>query len=196
LAAGNGFTCVVSSVGAVSCWGANSKGQLGDGTTANRFFPIVVVLLSDAVAVGAGDEHSCVLRADQSVSCWGSNWAGQLGDATTTDRAIPAPVLGLTGVVSIGVGVRHSCALDTAGAVWCWGANESGQIGDGTVISSRNARTKVTGLPGPAVAIGAGLAHTCALLADNRVFCWGANGYMELGDATNASSTSPVAVQF
>ena len=90
--------CVLHSRGAVSCWGRNDVGQIGDGTTIRRLTPVRLSGISDAVdiSVSSGSltvgAHACALRQDGSVSCWGGNNAGQLGDGTLADGLTPGRV--------------------------------------------------------------------------------------------------------
>ncbi|HIF46549.1 MAG TPA: hypothetical protein EYQ73_07170, partial [Candidatus Poseidoniales archaeon] len=93
LSSGNGHTCAILDNGSVSCWGYNSDGQLGDGTTTDRHSPTQTLSLGTgrtAVAISSGGYHTCAILDDGTVSCWGNNGAGQLGDGTTTNRSTPA----------------------------------------------------------------------------------------------------------
>ena len=87
--AGDFHNCALQADGAVRCWGNNSNGQLGDGTTTNRSVPTAVPGLTGVVALASGYLHSCAVQADGAVRCWGRNSNGQLGDGTTVDRSIP-----------------------------------------------------------------------------------------------------------
>src|SRR4249919_50256 len=140
------YTCALTATGTVRCWGDNSRGQLGDGTTIQRRTPATVSGLGSGVrAIAAANLHTCALTAAGAVLCWGDNSHGQLGDGTTTQRLTPVPVAGLdSGVRAIAAGGEHACAVTTAGAVLCWGDNIVGQLGDGTT-TRRTTPVAVTG---------------------------------------------------
>jgi alpha-tubulin suppressor-like RCC1 family protein len=101
ISSGLTHSCVLSSGASVWCWGRNDKGQLGDGTTADSWFPVPVVgsggigSLSGATAVGTGTSHSCAARNDDTVWCWGLNSDRQLGNNTDVDSAIPVQAIGV-----------------------------------------------------------------------------------------------------
>ena len=80
-------TCAVTATGGLDCWGSNSAGQLGDGTTKSRFAPSVVLGLAGKVtAVATGGKHTCARIEDGGIQCWGDNAQGQLGDGTSSNR--------------------------------------------------------------------------------------------------------------
>ena len=189
LACGGSHGCALLSTGNVKCWGSGISGQLGDGTTSNRNTPTDVVGLSGVVQlVGSGD-HTCALMATGGVKCWGYNLYGQLGDGTNTGRRTPTDVVSLSqGVVHISVGSLHSCAVMAYGGVRCWGRNSFGQLGDGTTTST-NAPVNVTSLSQAAtrLMIGYGSWHTCVVLADTTMQCWGRNDEGQLGDGTTTT---------
>ena len=95
--------------------------------------------------------------------------------------------------ISVALGWGHSCALLTDGRVMCWGYNHMGQLGDGT-ITHHSSPVEVSGLPFPGISIALGDYHTCAVLADYKVMCWGYNGQGQLGDASTSSRILPVKV--
>jgi alpha-tubulin suppressor-like RCC1 family protein len=196
IAAGERHTCALTTAGGVKCWGNNHDGQLGDGTRIDRVTPVDVVgLASGVTAITAGWRHTCALMSDGGVKCWGNNHEGQLGDGSESDMNAPAEVVGLmSNTTGIAAGERHTCALTTAGGVKCWGNNHDGQLGDGTRID-RVTPVDVVGLASGVTAITAGWRHTCALMSDGGVKCWGNNHDGQLGDGTDSERLTPVEVK-
>ena len=197
ISSGQSHTCAILDDGTVSCWGSNYEGQLGDGTITDRLTPTQTASLGigrTAVAISSGTYHTCAILDDGSVSCWGGNSFGQLGDGTTTDRNTSAQTSSLgTGrtAVAISSGSIHTCAILDDGSVSCWGKG-SGQLGDGTSNPSTTpTQTSSLGTGRTAVAITSGTGHTCALLEDGTVSCWGFNYNGQLGDGTNTERNIP-----
>lgn len=153
LTAGSNYTCGVTQDNAAYCWGQNSTGQLGDGTTINRATPTAVSSslrfasvhsstgfgtgssVTIPVAPQGGVAHTCALTTTGDAYCWGWNGAGQLGDGTTASRLTPVAVLGGRTFAELGLGGSHTCGKRNE-TVFCWGGNQSGQLGDGTKLDS------------------------------------------------------------
>ena len=185
--AGLGNTCALISNGGVMCWGQGPRGPRGE--------PTYVDGVSGATQVDAGQLHTCAVTSDGGVTCWGLNNEGQLGDGTSTHRMRPVRVEGLSGAVQVAAGDNHTCALVRGGAVWCWGKQEQGQVGNGhRAREPVTSPSMVAGITN-AVQVAAGEAHTCALLADGTVRCWGQNDRGQLGSGRAGNSPTPVAVQ-
>jgi alpha-tubulin suppressor-like RCC1 family protein len=196
IAAGSNHVCaVLRSGGGVRCWGSNTSGQLGDGTTTNRATFVTARGLSGMGAIAAGEEHSCALLASGGgVRCWGQNDRGQLGDGTTDNRLTPVAVRGLTGVSTIAAGDEHACAVLRNGAARCWGSNTSGQLGNGQNDWRNHTPGAVSDL-GSVSVIATGVNHSCAVLrSGGGVRCWGDNEYGQLGDGTILDCWTPVPV--
>lgn len=194
-AGGGNHSVAVMPDGTVRTWGANTFGQLGNGSTASSSTPMTVNGLGGTVrAVAAGSSHTVALMSDGTVKAWGSNSFGQLGNGTATPSSTPVTVSGLGGTVtSVAAGLSHSVALMSDGTIRTWGLNASGQLGDGTTTSSSTPVT-VNGLGGTVVAVTAGNFHTVALMADGTLKSWGSNNFAQLGDGTMTYRTTPVAV--
>ena len=195
-------TCAIFSDGSLSCWGSNTEGQLGRGdtvSTPDTFTTINLGTGKTAVDVSCGDSHTCVVLNDGSIKCWGGGVFGKLGLGDTQNRgdgpgemgdALPTVDLG-AGQTAIGVtaGSIHTCALLSGGAVKCWGINNAGQLGlgdtqprgDGPGEMGSNLPFVDLGTGKTAVQIQGGSEHTCALLDDARLKCWGRNDYGQLG---------------
>ena len=197
--AGNDLSCAILDDGSVRCFGRNEYGQLGQGTATlqenkamNPGSVPAVTLGARAVAVRGGQLFACALLEDGGVKCWGRNDYGQLGQSDKTNRMTQATLDALAPIalggkaVAIAAGDVHACALLEAGTVKCWG--NGGALGQDTAGSIGGQAGDMASL-GPvflgagriAKAITAGSAHTCALLDDGSVKCWGANIWGELG---------------
>jgi alpha-tubulin suppressor-like RCC1 family protein len=184
VSAGYSHTCALTTAGGLKCWGGNTAGELGDGTTTDRTTPVDVSgLTSGVAAVSAGAIHTCALTTAGGLKCWG-------GDGTTT----PVDVSGLTsGVAAVSAGYFHTCALTSAGGLKCWGYNVHGQLGDGTT-TNRTTPVDVSGLTSGVAAVRGGLNHTCALTTAGGLKCWGDNSTAQLGDGTATERHTPVDV--
>ena len=187
--------CAVQAAGTVVCWGRNFHGQLGDDSTTDRNSPVTVQSVSNASQVATGGEHSCALLTNGEVNCWGNPVSGQLGngEGCCNIRTTPQQVTGLTGAVAISSGRAHTCTRLDDGSVECWGRNADGHLGDGT-RNDRHTPVQVSMLGESVDVIGLGFDHTCAILSDGALRCWGYNGEGRLGDGTDASRTTPVDV--
>ncbi|HJL15833.1 MAG TPA: hypothetical protein RMH99_09265 [Sandaracinaceae bacterium LLY-WYZ-13_1] len=175
------FACALSGAGAIHCWGANDRGQLGDGTLATRHEPAAVQGAGDAREIAVGTAHACARLVSGAVYCWGANERGQVGDGTLEDASVPHEVPELEDAEQLALGRSHSCARKRDGTVACWGGNAAGQIGDGTT-TARSTPTAVRDLE-EVEELDAGWLHTCAR-AGGEVRCWGENRFGQLGRET------------
>lgn len=203
VAAGGFHTCVILDDGAVRCWGYNDNGHLGyghktfigDDEAPGGSGPVDLGSGRTAKAIAAGSDSVCAVRDDGGVLCWGYGQAGRLGYGNENDigdNETPASA----GLVSVGAGRtvqaitagdNHTCAILDDGAVRCWGDGTSGSLGYGNVAAIGDDELPASAGPvdlGPgrtARAIAAGIDHTCAILDDGSVRCWGRGGNGRLG---------------
>jgi alpha-tubulin suppressor-like RCC1 family protein/uncharacterized protein YjdB len=181
----------------VDCWGANTTGQLGDGTRVDRLTPTAVPAPIVIAYANAGAFHTCGLNLSSQAFCFGSNGSGQLGDGTRTDRSMPVAVAGSLTFSAIGSGTNHSCGISDGGAIRCWGDDLAGQLGNGAGTQSSTVPTPVhiDQLPH---SFTTGGSHNCVVVSvrtnASRIQCWGANGNGQLGDGSTINRHSPTYV--
>ena len=212
----NRHSCALHQTGNISCWGDNEYGQLGDGTVGKAddynpvpvvvdSVPVVVVGISDAIAVSAGGDHSCALHQNNTITCWGDNEHGQLGDGTGGTEndysPLPVSVAGIDDAIAISAGSSHSCALRQNSTISCWGDNNDGELGDGTGGTENDYSPLPVSVVGidDAIAISAGSSHSCALHQTGNISCWGNNLFGNLGNGAGGNrgdkSSVPVKVE-
>jgi alpha-tubulin suppressor-like RCC1 family protein len=186
---GSGHSCARMLAGGVRCWGGNSGGQLGDGTTMDRYSPTPDILTDVSALSLRGWRHSCALLNSGEVRCWGNNQYGQLGDGTTTNRNTPTRVE-ISDVTALATGGDHTCALQSSGAVRCWGRNSSGQLGDGTNIDRHTPAESFEAIASRASAIAAGADFTMAIVG-GTLQTWGGNQFGQLADGMTLARNRP-----
>ncbi len=206
--AGRNHTCALTPEGAVKCWGYNADGQLGLGDDFNRGddanemgdnLPATNIGPLPAIAIAAGDAHTCAILQGGSVKCWGLNDSGQLGlgdfdnrgdDESKMGEMLSAVNLGTNRTAkTIDAGGAHTCVILDNDRVKCWGANGFGQLGLGDQDSrggtddsmGENLLAVNLGMGRTAKYLSTGQYHTCAILDDNSVKCWGYNSAGQLG---------------
>ena len=144
-------TCAILDNGLVSCWGSNSAGKLGDGTSTDRHTPTPTSSLGTgrtAVSISGGNLFYCALLDNGSVSCWGWSYFGMWGNQEPSNQTSPILISSLgTGrtAVALASGMQHACAILDNGSVSCWGYNNVGQLGDGTT-TNRHTPTLISSL--------------------------------------------------
>ncbi len=167
---GNVMGCALTDAGAVKCWDT-------DGVDTPH---ALEGLEAGVVQISVGDLHACAVMAAGGARCWGGNFDGELGNGTTEDSVAPVDVAGIADAVAVSAGGIHTCAVTSGGGVKCWGANYYGSLGDGTTDDSPTP-VDVSGIASGAVDVAAGAEHSCALLGDGTIKCWGSNFASQLG---------------
>ena len=226
ITAGGAHTCAILNDGSVRCWGfggayqmnSGGDGRLGYGNTSNvgdtpattpdKEGPVYLGTGRTAVAISAGNSHTCAILDNGDVLCWGFGADGRLGYGDTNAvGSTPQTLPGNHGVVPLGghkataisAGDSHTCAILDDGSVRCWGFGGNGELGYGNPANAGNTPATTPDKEGAvylganrhAVAISAGGAHTCAILDNGSVLCWGyaADGRLGYGNTSNAGDT-------
>lgn len=190
IALGAYSTCALLDDGSVSCWGANQFGQLGDATLTPHDTPFEALPPGSSVEIVSGAFHACARLGNGTVSCWGDDQDGQCGSPGLQVGTAPTVVAGLSNVVGLAAGHRHTCARVAGGTAMCWGKNGEAELGDNTTSNFRSTPQPVANLAN-VVELRAGGRHTCALLANGNVTCWGRNTEGEYGTGDIVADEAP-----
>ena len=198
LSSGGSHTCAILDNGSVSCWGAGGDGQLGNGGTSQQNSPTLTGSFGigrTAVALSSGDSHTCAILDNGDVSCWGRNSLGQLGNGDTSQKNLPTLTNSLgTGRIAVAIssGGYHTCAILDNGDVSCWGYGIYGQLGNGGTSQQNTPTLTISvGTGQTAVALSSGVYHTCAILDNGDVSCWGYGNYGQLGNGETTDKIIP-----
>ena len=214
IAAGSNHTCAILDNASVVCWGRGNSGQLGQGAISNIGYSGSATIASTpaidlsaghtALAISAGDAHTCAILDNAAVKCWGFGSNGRLGSGATANLGDGAGEMGrLPGTVNVGdgrtaraisAGIAHTCAVLDDASVKCWGDGTNGRLGYGNQNSLGDVASEMVNLEPvalgtgrTALAISAGGTHTCAVLDDATLKCWGDGSSGQLGSSGIAS---------
>ena len=173
LSSGDFHTCALMGDATVRCWGRNTEGQLGDGTTENRSKPVSVKGIAGAKHLAMAAHSTCALLSDGTISCWGGGRAW--GDEKQHDKMPPTSVKGIAKAIGVDGGGLLYCALLESGKVQCWG-DEAGQ---------RTSKTKPPTKDAQEITVAE--AHGCARVGDGSVACWGEGAWGGVGKVSLAT---------
>lgn len=205
------FSCaVLEGAREVRCWGLNSLGQSGGccyyhyQSPLNIAIPLALELDETIEEISLGAAFACVRLNTGNLRCWGAGNSGQLGqgvsESVELDMGDPIPEIDFASAglspVQLETGENHTCVRFVDGKVRCWGANDRGQLGNGSFDDQNDALSApdVIDLPGPAEQLAVGNEHTCVMLEDQTIYCWGRNhhGQLGTGEPTLFASASPI----
>lgn len=195
LALDDNGTCAIREGDTIYCWGNNTYGELGRGSTdpAATVLPVATPYNFTARSISGSAFVRCAVLFTSGVACWGYSSVGSIGNGSTSPAYTPTAVTGLTGVTGVSVGPSASvCATKQDGTVWCWGS------GHGNVLSSASPANSSVPVQragvSAAIDVSVGNNYACALTASHKVLCWGDNGFGQLGDGTQSDNPTPTAV--
>ena len=189
---GGGYSCALQN-GLAYCWGANGRGQLGDGSTVDSPSPVAVLGGRRFSSLTVGDRHACALEPDGTAYCWGSNARGELGAGLPgQNSATPVAVAGGLNFVALSAGLRSTCGITPQGAAYCWGLNDEGQLGDGTTVDSNVPVAVNTNLAFESISMA--FRKACGLVS-GTAYCWGQSTLGDFGNGTGGLASFPTPVQ-
>lgn len=172
------YSCALLEDETVKGWGTHKAEPIK--------IPVLVNNLSGVKKISSGGYHRCALLGDKTIKCWGSNFDGQLGIGKDVGYYGATLVKNIDTAIDISCGGYHTCALLEDKTVKCWGNNNFGQLAYNNYTVGKNTPQSVYGLNN-VEQISLGWNHTCALLSDKTIKCWGDNRYGQLGDGISNS---------
>ncbi|HEX8700588.1 MAG TPA: hypothetical protein VF815_17185 [Myxococcaceae bacterium] len=162
--------------GKVYCAGGNLAGERGP-LVVTTGQPVRVQALDGAASLNISPGEMCASLTDGTLSCWGLMRPSEASSlelsATRWEQLRPGPG-------QVALGSLHGCAIRKDGTLWCWGDNQQGQLGTGD-NKPQPMPVQLSHLPHQAVSVAAGAYHSCAVLSDGSVWCWGSSEYGALG---------------
>lgn len=184
----------VDAAGTIKCWGSNSRGQLGDGTTTASTSPVSITtgVGTGAKAIAAGAFHTCAISSADGLWCWGANDSQQAvgAAAPTGDQTSPIQVSSGTSFTEISAGYDHNCAITSGSELSCFGSNSSGKTGAGTSTGVRDAGLiSDSGTSYSKVSVNS--EHSCGITTGNVLKCWGLNSNGRAGQGVTSTLTTP-----
>ena len=185
---GNSHTCAILDDDSLKCWGSGYRGSS----------PVAINLGSNRTskAVAAGSSYACAILDNNDLKCWGDNDYGQLGDGASEERNSPVSVDLGTGrtAKAVAAGNDHTCAILDDGSLKCWGKVDNGRLGNGINDDTHEPTSIGLGASRTVQMVDAGKKHTCAVLDDGSLKCWGENRWGQLGDGTRIERHIPTTV--
>ncbi|MBL90396.1 MAG: hypothetical protein CMH56_01100 [Myxococcales bacterium] len=204
LAAGSYHMCASKIDNTLWCWGINNYGELGNGSNITDYTPQLVSVIEDPVEMfTAGRNFTCaVTRADetdaeQKVYCWGQGDWGQLGNGSFDNSTTAEQVTGLpegVSLISIEAGEYHVCAMLESNQVYCWGWNGHNQclVSDNTQNQATPVEVYEEDDNNPMQQLALGMHHSCVIEKDDKVKCWGGNGYGQVDADSNVAQYAQI----
>jgi alpha-tubulin suppressor-like RCC1 family protein len=198
----DGFgTCAISTGGAISCWGDDFDGELGDNTTTfgEQYAPVASGITSNGIHVSGSGDATCYLLGSGAVDCAGYDGSYEIANGLTPsfmDYVTPSSTLITSGTLTIAGSTDGEgnmfCAVASSGGVKCWGSQFNGSLGDGSTTQS-STPISVSGIS-TATNVSTAYSHACAVLSTGGLECWGDNTYGELGNGKTSTTPSSTPV--
>ena len=171
--------CAIKNNGTLWCWGNNEDGQLGLGDTINRNVPTQVGTDTTWLSGGAGFASTCAIKlvaGHNTLWCWGANGVGEVGNGTSGAQVLSPVQADLNDWLSVSIGINHACGVRSTGTLWCWGNNGVGQLGIGSTASQLHPTQVAGSWKSVDVSGEGGGPYSCAIKADQTLWCWGGGG--------------------
>jgi len=203
-------SAALTSEGRIFTWGYNDNGQLGNGTTIDKFTPTEItnqfnLAIGETItSVSLGGNHSSVVTSEGRIFTWGYNVYGQLGDGTLDNKLYPTEITNQFNlaigelITNVSLGAYHSSAFTSEGRIFTWGHNNHRELGDGTTVD-KYIPTDITSqfnltIGETITSVSMGGNHSSVVTSEGRIFTWGRNDFGQLGDGTTTSKDVPTEI--
>ncbi len=191
MSVGSTTGCGLDQEGYAFCWGSNSSGTFGIGSTGGtNHVPQRVSGARRYKKISSGSNSVCAIDENSDAYCWGGNTFGQVGDSTNTSRNSPTAVSGGLKFRDISVGTLFACGVTLNGSAYCWGYNNFSQLGDNSqTASSAPVAVQIEGGGSKKfVSVITGKQNSCAIDENHDLYCWGDNSSFQVS-STGAQVT-------
>ncbi len=181
---GPNFSIAIDKNGRVWSWGINTQGRLGDNTTTSRLTPVSILgAVKTFCQIGVGNSHTVAIDKNGRAWGWGAGALGAIGDNTQNQRNTPVSVLGAVKTFcQVVAGIQFTLAIRNTGRLWAWGDNGDAQLGrDISELTEALTPISVGYVAQTFCKIAAGDYHSLGIDLRGRAWCWGFNGFGQLG---------------
>ena len=189
------ITCIITTTNTIQCTGGNREGSFGEFTTVSRSSFAAIAGISNVTQINVGNINVCAIISNGTLKCWGGNSTGQLGLGFASTKLTPIQITGIANAEFVSVGAYHTSVLYTDGTGTSVGWDQANQLGRGGTLQNASSHVAISNLSNATVDLSpSGVLHTCAVLTDHTVKCWGYNPFGELGNGSASTQRSAIAV--
>jgi alpha-tubulin suppressor-like RCC1 family protein len=186
------YACGIETQGRLSCWGNYFSSTIDPASRGESLTPDPVRFWTKWKRYAEGGRHQCAIDEEQHLWCWGKNKRGQLGTGVKFE---PLRLMHERTWLEVAAGETHSCAIDATNKLWCTGDNQQGQLGINAKDKPYQDQFSAVSSSQSFTRLAAGEAHTCAIDAQGKLWCWGQNTWGQCGDGQRENRYLPTEIK-